>query len=86
MTGDLYNLTLLVKLRVLLRLGLINLAITAIAKVTLLRISAEQLPSLHGIAHRYLKLVTSCNFWLFVLVSGTDDVRAVGHDLALFLC
>ena len=53
MTGDLYDLNLLVKLRVLLYLGLINLAITAIAEATLLRISAEQVPSLHKIAPRY---------------------------------
>ena len=87
MTRDLYSLNLLAKLMVLLHQILFNLATAATsAEAILMPISAEQVPSLHRVAHRYLKLVTSCNFWLFVLVSGTDDVRAVGHDLALFLC
>ena len=35
-----------------------------------MRASAEQMPFLHGIAPRYLKLVTSSNFWGFVLISA----------------
>ena len=35
-----------------------------------MRISAEQVPSLHRVALRYLKLVTSSNFWLFMLISA----------------
>ena len=30
--------------------------------------SAEQVPSLHRLAPRYLKLVTSSNFWPFMLI------------------
>ena len=33
-------------------------------------ISAEQMPSLHRVAPRYLKLVTSSNFWPFMLISA----------------
>ena len=50
---DLYNL--LAKLMVLLRQILVNLAIAAITEVILMRISAEQVPSLHRVAARYLK-------------------------------
>ena len=46
---------------------LFSLTIAAIAEVILKRISAQQLPSLHRVAPRYLKLVTSSNFWLFML-------------------
>ena len=60
MTGDFY------KLSMLLRQILINLAIAAIAEAILLRISAEQVPSLHRIAPRYLRLVTASNFWPFM--------------------
>ena len=35
-----------------------------------MRTSAEQVPSLHRIAPRYLKLVTSSNFWPFMLISA----------------
>ena len=45
--------------------------------------SAEQVPSLHWVAPRYLKLVTS-----FLLADNAsiciDVVRAVGRNLALF--
>ena len=37
---------------------------------------------MHRVAPRYSKLVTSANFWPFMLI--TDVVRVVGHDLALF--
>ena len=35
-----------------------------------MRISAEQVSSLHRVASRYLKLVTSSNFRLFMLISA----------------
>ena len=40
----------------------------AIAEAILMWISAEQGPCLHKVAPRYLKLVTSSNFWLFMLI------------------
>ena len=43
-----------------------------------MRTSAEQVPSLHRVAPRYLILVTSSSFWPFVLV------RAVSHNILLF--
>ena len=49
---------------------LFSLAIAAIAEATLMRTFAEQVPSLHRIAPRYLKLVTSSNFWPFKLISA----------------
>ena len=50
-----------------------------------MRIPAEQVPFLHRIVPRYLKLITSSNFWPFMLISAcTDVVRLhVGHDLDL---
>ena len=65
-TGDLYNLTLLAKLMALLHHVLFNLAIAAIAKAIMMRISAQQVPSLHRVVPGYLKLVTSSNFWPFM--------------------
>ena len=35
-----------------------------------MRTSAEQVPSLHSFAPRYLKLVISSNFWPFMLISA----------------
>ena len=35
-----------------------------------MRAAAEQVPSLHRIASRYLKLVTSSYFWPFMLISA----------------
>ena len=43
--------------------------IAVIAEAILMQTSAEQVPSLHKIAHRYLKTVTSSNFWPFMLIS-----------------
>ena len=65
---------------------LFSLAITAIARAILTRTSAEQVPSLHRVAPRYLKLVTP--LWLLAVHANicTDVVRGVGHDLALFFC
>ena len=76
MTRDLYNLNLLAKLMVLHRQILFSLAIAAIAKAILMRISAAQVPSLHRVSPRYLKLVITSYFWTLI--------RTVGHDLALF--
>ena len=63
-----YNLNLFAKVMVLLHQILFNLAIAAIAEAILIRTSAEQVPSLHRVAPRYLKLVTSSNFWPFMLI------------------
>ena len=52
---------------------LFSLAISAIAEAVLMQTSAEQVPSLHRVAPRYLKLVTSSNFWPFMLIC-TDIV------------
>ena len=68
-TRDLQRLDLLAKL-VLHRQILFSLAIVAIAEAILMRTSAEQVPSLHRVAPRYLILVTSFNFWLFMLMSA----------------
>ena len=66
MTGDSCNLNLLVKLRVLLRQGLISLVIAGGA--ILLWISAEQVPSLHMVAARYLRVVIASGFRSFMLI------------------
>ena len=64
---------------------LFNLAIAAITEAILIRTSTEQVPSLHRVARRYLKLVTSANFWTFMpIIICTNVVCSVGHDLALF--
>ena len=57
-----YSLNLLAKLMMLFHQILFNLAITAVAEAILMLISPEQVPSLHRVAPRYLKLVTSSNF------------------------
>ena len=41
----------------------------AIAEAILMWTCAEQVPSLHRVAPRYFKLVTSSNFWAFMLIS-----------------
>ena len=64
-TRHLYILNLLAKLVLLLHQILFNLAI---AEALLMRTSAEQVPSLHRVAQRYLKLVTCSNFWPFMLI------------------
>ena len=64
---------------------LFSLAIAAIAEALLMRTSAKQVPSLYTVAHRYLELVISPNFWpLMLILFCTNIVRAAGHDLALF--
>ena len=70
----------LAKMMVLHLHTLLSLTIAAIAEAILMRISAEQVPSLHRVSSRYLKLVTSFDFWPFM---PADVVRAVGRD---FLC
>ena len=51
---DAYSLNLLAKLMVLHRRILLSLAIAAIAEAILMRTSADQVPSLHRFAPRYL--------------------------------
>ena len=67
-TRDSYNLNLLAMLMVLVRQILYNQAIAALAEAILMRISAEQLPSLHRVAPGCLKRVTSSYFWGFMLI------------------
>ena len=67
---DLYSSNLLAKLMVLYHQILFSLAIAAMVEAILMQTSAEEVPSLHGIAPRYLKLVTSSNFWQFMLISA----------------
>ena len=62
---------------------LFSLAIAAVVEAILMQTSAQQVPSLHRVALRYLKVVTSSNFWPFMLISALIYVvPAVGHDLA----
>ena len=57
----------------------------AIAEAILMQISAEQVPSLHSVAHRYLKkLVTSSNFGLHILIFALLSFMLSGHNLDLF--
>ena len=70
MTRDLQSLNFLAKLIVWHRQILFSLAIAAIAETILMRISAERVPFLHRVATMYLKLVTSSDFWPFVLISA----------------
>ena len=49
----------------------------------MVRTSAEQVPSLHRVAPRYLELVTSSCLAVHANIS-TDVVGAVSHDLVLF--
>ena len=56
------DLNLLAKLMVLRRQILFSLAIAVIAEAILMQASAEQVSSLHRVAPRYFKLVTSSNF------------------------
>ena len=70
MTRHLVILTLLTKLMVLLFQILFSLTIAAIAEAILIRTSTEQVPFLHRVAPRYLKLVTYSNLWPFMLISA----------------
>ena len=49
---------------------LFSLAITAIVEASLMRTFAKQVPSLHRVAPRYLKLIISSNCWPFMLISA----------------
>ena len=69
-TRDLYSLNLLVKLMVLRCQILFSLVIVGIAEAILMQTSAEQVPSLHRVGPKYLKQVTSSNFWPFILISA----------------
>ena len=42
----------------------------AVIVAILMQTSAEQVPSLHGVAPRYVKLVISTNFWPFMIISA----------------
>ena len=68
MTRELQSLNLLAKLMVLNRQILFSLAIAAVAEAILMRTSAEQVPSLHMVAARYLKLATSSAFLPLMLI------------------
>ena len=61
---------------------LCNLAVAAITEAILMWTSAEQVPSLHRVAPRYMKVVSFSDFWLFMVISAL--VCAVDHDLAAF--
>ena len=69
-TRDLHSFNLLAKLMVLHHQILFSLATAAIAEAILMQTSTEQVPSLHRVAPRYLKLVTSSKFWSFMLISA----------------
>ena len=45
---------------------LFSLTSAAIAEAILMRTSAEQVQSLHRVAPKYMKLVTSSNLWKFI--------------------
>ena len=65
MIRDLYSFILLAKLMVLLRQILFTQAIAVTAEAILMRVSAEQMPSLHRIAPKDFMLVTSPNLQMF---------------------
>ena len=64
------QLNLLTMLMELFRQVLFSQTIANIAEAILMRISAEQVPFLHRVVPRYLKLVTSSNFWPFMSMSA----------------
>ena len=67
----------LAKLTALHRQVLISLAIAAIAGAILMRTSAERMPSLRRVAHGYLELVTSSDFWPFMISAlGFSQISA----------
>ena len=49
-----------------------------------MQISAVQVPSLHRVAPKYLKLITSSNFLVIHANIYTGVAHAVGQDLGLF--
>ena len=68
------------ELMVLLRQILFNLAI---AETILMRIFAKQVSSSHRVPSRYLKLVTSPNFWPFMLIPAVPvGSLSSGGDVA----
>ena len=64
--SDLHRITWLVLHRQI----LFGLAIAAVSEAILTRTSAEQVPTLHRVAPKHLELVTSFNFWPFMLISA----------------
>ena len=52
----------------------VSSAHSAIAGAILMRISAKQVPSLHRVAPKCRKLVTSPNYWPFMLISALVSV------------
>ena len=81
----------LAKLMVLHHQILFSLAIAAITEAILMQISAEQVPSLHRVASRYLKLVASSNFWLLLLLimillfSDFHSIYAIALSISLLV-
>ena len=69
-TDLLCSVNLLAKLMVLHCQILFSLAIAAVAEAILMRTSAEHVPSLHRVAPRYLKLVTSSTVRPFMPISA----------------
>ena len=69
-TRDLKSLNLLAKLMVLHRQILFSPAIVYSAEAILKRTSGEQVPSLHRVALRYLKLITPSCFPPLMLISA----------------
>ena len=51
-----------------------------------MRTSAEQVPSLHRVAPTFLKLVTSSNFWPFVLISALEQIVDKKRNMLLLHC
>ena len=70
MTNDLCNLNVLVKLMGLHCQILFNLATATNAETILIQISAEQVSSLHRVAPKYFKFVTSSKLWPLILISA----------------
>ena len=80
MTRDLHSWNLFAKLIMLHRQILLSLAIAAFFEALLMQTSAQQVPSLHRVTPRYLKLVTSSNFWPVMLIIICNDViRTISH-------
>ena len=63
---------------------LFSLAIAAIAEGNLMQTSAEQVPSLHRVATRYLELVTFSNFWLFMLIIALMLFMLLVHSICRY--
>ena len=62
---------------------LFSLAIAATAEAILMWTSAEQVPSLHRVAPRYMKVVSFSDFWLFMVISERDPEYREIADLVV---